>query len=232
MAAVSDGAVWIQGHPGGPRDPYRRDAVRIPGTHAWVFPHALEHVAAAGSAAFGPDTPAFHAWLAQQAHTLKHETPEPMLAALRALPVAAAGDRSQAEQRRDQTLAYLGARLPQLQYAAFQARGLPIGSGVVESANKVVVEVRLKGSGMHWDPANVTPMVTLRASRCSSRWAEDWPAILRQLRKQQAARRETLRLQRHPPPKPPDPPNLRLLRSAARKLTTRRAHPTPKKRAG
>jgi hypothetical protein len=200
--------------------------------HVLDFPHALEHVAAAGSAVFGTDTPALHAWLAKQAHTLKHETPEPVLAALRALPVAEAGDRSQAERLRDQTLVYLETRLPHLQYAAFQAQGLPIGSGVVESANKLVVEARLKGSGMHWQRANITPMVALRASRCSGRWAQDWPALLRHLRKQEASRRETLRLQRHPPPPPPDPPNLRLLRSAARKLTARRAHLPPKKRAG
>lgn len=223
VAAVGDGALWIQGV----IDTYRRDAVRI-----LDFPHALEHIAAAGSGVLGPDTPAFHAWLARQAHALKYKTPAPVLAALRALPLTQAGDQVHARQICDQTIAYLEARLPQLQYAAFLAHGLPIGSGGVESANKVVVEARLKGSGMHWERSNVTPMVALRACRSSGRWTKDWPAILRQLRKQEAARREARRLQRHPPPPPPDPPNLRLLRSAARKMTTRRAHPVPKKRAG
>lgn len=223
VAAVGDGALWIQGV----IDTYRRDAMRI-----LDFPHALQHIAAAGGAVFGLDTPAFHAWLARQAHALKHETPAPVLAALRALPLCRAGDRPHAELLCDQTIAYLEARLPQLQYAAFLARGLPIGSGGVESANKVVVEARLKGSGMHWERSNVTPMVALRACRCSGRWAQDWPAVLRQLRRQEATRREALRLRRHPPPKPPDPPNLRLLRSAARKMTARRAQPAPKKRAG
>ena len=31
-------------------------------------------------------------------------------------------------------------------YAAFQAAGYPIGSGSTESANKIVVEVRLRGA--------------------------------------------------------------------------------------
>jgi hypothetical protein len=223
VAAVSDGAPWIQGVV----DTYRRDAVRI-----LDFPHALEHVALAGGAAFGPGTPAGLAWLAEQAHTLKHETPEVVLAALRALPVADAADRARAALLRDETLAYLEARLPQLQYAAFQARGLPIGSGAVESANKLVVEARLKGSGMHWERANVTPMVALRACRGSGRWAQDWPAILRQLRRAEEERREARRLQRHPPPQRPDPPNLRLLRSARRKLSAQRRQPAPTKRAG
>lgn len=223
VAAVGDGAAWIQGVV----DTYRRDAVRI-----LDFPHALEHIAAAGSAVLGSETPACHAWLARQAHALKYEAPEPVLAALRALPVAEASDRAHAQAVVDATVAYLGARLPHLQYAAFQARGLPIGSGAVESANKLVVEARLKGGGMHWGRDNVTPMVALRAGRCSGRWAQDWPAILRQLRHRERERREALRLRRHPPPPPPDPPDLRLLRSASRKLSAKRPHAAPKKRAG
>jgi hypothetical protein len=223
VAAVSDGAVWIQGIV----DTYRRDAVRI-----LDFPHALEHLATAGAAVLGQDSQAFRAWFAEQAQTLKDEAPEPVLAALRALPLAEAGDPAHAQEVRAATLGYLEARLPHLQYAAFRARGLPIGSGAVESACKLVVEARLKGSGMHWQRTNVTPMVALRASRCSGRWANDWPTILHRLRHQDAARREALRLRRHPPPKRPDPPNWRLLRSASRKLSARRAHPTPRKRAG
>jgi hypothetical protein len=223
VAAVSDGAPWLQGVV----DVYRRDAVRI-----LDFPHALEHVALAGGAAFGLAPPGCHAWLAEQAHTLKHAAPEAVLEALRALPVAAAADPTAAAQARDQTLAYLEARLPMVQYAAFQAQGLPIGSGAVESANKLVVEARLKGSGMHWAHANVTPMVALRACRGSGRWAQDWPAILAQLRQHDHDRREARRRQRHPPPPEPAPPNLRLLRSASRKLSVRRGQQTPKKRAG
>jgi hypothetical protein len=39
-------------------------------------------------------------------------------------------------------------RAAQIQYAVFAAQGYPRGSGSVESANKLVVEVRLKGAGM------------------------------------------------------------------------------------
>jgi len=167
VAAVSDGALWIQDIV----DTYRRDAVRI-----LDFPHAVEHLTNAGAAVFGAATPVLHTWLDRQAHTLKHETPEAVVDALLALPVADAADPTAATQARDQTLAYLEARLPQIQYATFQAQGLPIGSGVVESANKLVVETRLKGAGMHWARANVTRIVALRACRCSGRWAPPTPA--------------------------------------------------------
>jgi hypothetical protein len=41
-------------------------------------------------------------------------------------------------------------RVDQMAYPVFQAAGWPIGSGMVESANKLVVEDRLKGAGMIW----------------------------------------------------------------------------------
>ncbi len=47
------------------------------------------------------------------------------------------------------SLTYLEPRAAQLCYAAFRAAGYPIGSGSVESANKLLVEARLKGAGMH-----------------------------------------------------------------------------------
>lgn len=71
-------------------------------------------------------------------------------------------------------LRYLRKRLPQIQYPQFQAAGWPIGSGMVESANKVVMQARLKGAGMHWDPKNVNPMLALRNAICNERWSESW----------------------------------------------------------
>jgi hypothetical protein len=58
-----------------------------------------------------------------------------------------------------------------------RAQGYPIGSGGVESANKVVVEARLKGSGMHWARATVNPLVALRCRWCNGHWTREWPAI-------------------------------------------------------
>jgi hypothetical protein len=59
-----------------------------------------------------------------------------------------------------------------MQYPLFQAQGWPIGSGIAESANKLVVEVRLKGAGMHWARASVNPMLALRNAVCNDRWDE------------------------------------------------------------
>jgi hypothetical protein len=88
---------------------------------------------------------------------------------------------------------YLTKRLDQIQYARFQAHGFPIGSGSVESANKLVVEARLKGSGMHWARSHVNALVALRTIACADRWTEAWPRIeshLRQQARQQRRQRQ------------------------------------------
>jgi hypothetical protein len=83
-----------------------------------------------------------------------------------------------------------------MDYARFQALGYPIGSGSVESANKLVVEARMKGAGMHWARPHVDPMVALRNIACNDRWEEAWPQITGELRRQAAQRRVELRQKR------------------------------------
>jgi hypothetical protein len=169
VCAVQDGAEWQQRFV----DHHRPDAVRI-----LDFPHALEHLATVGRAVFGTGTAAFSDWLGVQAHTFKHGDPDRVLAAVRTLDLTTAVD-PEAARHQAETLAYFEKRRAQIAYADFRARGYPIGSGAVESANKLVVEARLKGSGMHWDRASVSPMVCLRALLCSDRWITDWPATWR-----------------------------------------------------
>ena len=141
--------------------------------------------------------------MGEQLHELRTGDPDKVLAAMRALE-RVVGERVQ-EGRREEvlkvvtgSLEYLHKRREQIRYAEFLAAGYPIGSGAVESANKLVVEARLKGSGMHWADEQVDPMLALRNVVCSDRWEEAWTQISQQLRKQardrkaalQAARRE------------------------------------------
>lgn len=101
-------------------------------------------------------------------HELKHHGPERVMQHLRWLKA-----RWRVQAITD-TLRYFGKRLPQMQYPSFQAQGWPIGSGMVECANKIVMQARLKGAGMHWDTATVNPMLALRCDLCNDRWSESW----------------------------------------------------------
>ena len=195
VCAVQDGAEWQQRFV----DHHRPDAVRI-----LDFPHALEHLAVVGRAVFGAGTAAFSDWLGVQAHTFKHGDPDLVLRAVRALDLTTAVD-PDAARHRAEALAYFEKRRAQITYADFRTRGYPIGSGAVESANKLVVEARLKGSGMHWDRASVSPMVCLRDLLCSDRWTTAWPTTWR-AHLAAARRRPRSPLDARLTPTPPPPP--------------------------
>jgi hypothetical protein len=176
VGVVSDGAEWIQGF----IDYHRPGAVRI-----LDFAHACQYVAVIGQGVYGEGTGASQEWLAEQLHNLKHEGGRRVLAALRAL---VQGHEEKLEMR--EALSYLEKRESQMQYGLFTRQGWPIGSGAVESANKLVVEARLKGSGMHWGRGHVNPMLALRNIVCSDRWQKAWPQIETHLRKPVAVRRK------------------------------------------
>jgi hypothetical protein len=197
VCAVTDGAEWVQGF----IDYHRSDAIRI-----LDFPHAMEHVAVAGRVVHGEATPAFTAWFEPLCHRLKHADPEQTLDEVRhAIKLAEVDALSpEAVATMQAQLDYLEKRRTMITYAEFQHQGFPIGDGSVESANKLVVECRLKQAGMRWAPEHVNPMVALRNVACNDRWSEAWPQIIEQRRTQarhraRARRAQTALLQAEPP---------------------------------
>ncbi|HEV2125966.1 MAG TPA: hypothetical protein VGW38_24680, partial [Chloroflexota bacterium] len=173
-------------------DLHRPDAVRI-----LDFPHAASYLAIIATTAFGQGTPAAATWLARQCEGLtnEHGTPEDGLASIReVLSTLPAG---MGHEMVAKALAYLEKRTDHLRYATFRAQGYPIGSGIVESANKTVVESRLKGAGMHWAPTHVNPMLALRTVACNDRWDEAWPQLVDHWRTQ---RRHRTTQRRHQQP--------------------------------
>lgn len=196
VVAITDGALWCQGFV----DLHRPDAVRI-----LDFPHALEHLAAAAQAAFGAGTAATSAWLGEQAHRLRHGEEDAALAAVAALRETP-GLRAEAETLIRETQTYLATRQDHIRYATFVAAGYPIGSGCVESANKLVVEARLKGAGMHWARDNVDSLLALRCLLANGRWDQEWPALWRELRATRHPRPPGPAPELPAPPLPPPPP--------------------------
>jgi len=177
VIAVTDGAEWEQGF----IDYHRPDAVRI-----LDFPHAAEYVGKIGAAIWGEGTAATRGWLEQQLKRLKQEGPGGVLADLRPL---VAGHPAQPELAG--WLAYLEKREAQMPYPTCQQEGWPMGSGAVESGNKLVVEARLKGAGMHWARDHVNPMLGLRNAVCSDRWDEAWEQLCSyRIHQAQAGRRQ------------------------------------------
>jgi transposase len=56
-------------------------------------------------------------------------------------------------------------------YQRWQEQGYPVGSGLVERAVAIVINVRMKKRGMRWKRANATAVVALRVQQINIDWA-------------------------------------------------------------
>lgn len=171
VCAVNDGADWEQKF----IDYHRPDAVRI-----LDFAHAAGKIAEPGRLIFGEETAEFKEWFNNQKHLLKLGKTAAVLRKIRGLENKARGrGRGMKLKMIRGSVNYLEKRREMINYNEFQSLGYPIGSGCVESANKLVVESRLKQAGMRWARENIDPMLGLRNIACNDRWDEAWPQIVK-----------------------------------------------------
>jgi Uncharacterised protein family (UPF0236) len=125
--------------------------------------HACEHLTAVAEALYGPQTTAAQAWAALQRRTLLEHGVDAVLAQL-----ASPGDRdAQALATLRRERGYFTTNQTRMQYPTFQAQGLPIGSGAIESSAKHLIQLRLKRPGCRWSDAGGEALAALRAERAT-----------------------------------------------------------------
>ena len=64
-----------------------------------------------------------------------------------------------------------------MDYARFRRRGVPLGSGAIESAIRRVINLRLKGNSITWHKENAEGMLLLRCLVLSNRWDDTFVQI-------------------------------------------------------
>jgi hypothetical protein len=107
------------------------------------FAHAREYLCAIAELVRGAGTHLPSDWLELQCHDLKHHGPKGVLKEVGLLL-----EKHPGVPELETKVKYLRKREQQMQYPLYQQLGWPLGSGSVESANKSVVQARLKGAGM------------------------------------------------------------------------------------
>ena len=165
--ALGDGAVWIAD----------QVAARFgtQGTYTVDFFHVCDYLAEAAKHC-APGDP--RTWLETQKKRLKsNHSPLVLTALSEALEPASVAD---ADAPVRACHRYLSNRLDHLDYQGALAKGLPIGSGEIESAHRYVVQQRLKRPGAWWTPDNAEAMLALRITRANGRWSAYWQDDLKQ----------------------------------------------------
>lgn len=142
------------------------------------FFHAIEHLSRCAEAIFGKRSEAASRWHAKYRARLL-EDPVGLDALLRSLRYYRAKLRRGSERRTivERLIRFFGRNRARMRYAEFRARGLPIGSGVVEAACKSIVGARLKRSGMRWSREGGQHVLNLRTRARSGEWEPLWSSF-------------------------------------------------------
>ena len=70
--------------------------------------------------------------------------------------------------------AWLPYKLDYIDYGKALSKGLPIGSGEIESSHRHVVQKRLKIAGAWWKKENANALLDLRVNRLNGYWETYW----------------------------------------------------------
>ena len=68
---------------------------------------------------------------------------------------------------------YISNNIKNIDYASYQEKGYFIGSGAIESGNKLILQDRLKRAGMRWNTETAQAMLTLKTKAESHIWFRD-----------------------------------------------------------
>lgn len=169
---LSDGATWN----------WQLIAAQYPDAMGILdFWHAAQHLAEAADAVFG-STPSVEktAWFERWRTTLRDE-PNGVAGVIRTLIYYRNSATLSAAMRKVVAthLHYFRQHAEHMQYAAYTAAGLPIGSGVTEAGCKELLKARFCRSGMRWKRETGDTILQLRALRLSNQWNSFWSKVMR-----------------------------------------------------
>lgn len=133
------------------------------------FYHAAQNLWKAAAAWLDGRTTQARRWFTWARHRLRHGMPDGVLADLEdALDVE--GLPATARDTLTTVYAYLERHREHINYEAYKALGLPLGSGMVESACKWLIQQRFKGVGMRWSEDGFNHLLHLRLAWVNGRF--------------------------------------------------------------
>ena len=160
---VSDAAEWIE------RGVAKQLPMAIRIIDIW---HAWEHIHEASRSVYPDDENKARQWARRYCKVLEDLGGRALYRRLRHSRYAQAERQHGVDKLRN----YLRKNADRLAYPAFRRQGYPISSGPMESFCKQLGQ-RLKGPGMRWNTAHVTPMAQLVSLWANEEWDHHWRKV-------------------------------------------------------
>lgn len=136
------------------------------------FYHAAQNLWKAASAFLDGRTQRARQWFGYLRHLLRHREPCEVLREI-SKPLLEEKCLSESAQKALENLqAYLVRHYQHISYASYKESGYPLGSGIVESACKWLIQQRFKGVGMRWSKDGFNHLLHLRLAWVNSRFDE------------------------------------------------------------
>ena len=126
--------------------------------------HACEHIYSLAAELYGEGNPKGTRWAKEHCEKLKNQGPKSLLNAIKRRKPK---DESSREALRLEG-GYFRKYRKYMNYPAYRAKGMMIGSGPVESACKVVVGQRMKLAGMRWTKDGADVVLAIRTALLSN----------------------------------------------------------------
>src|SRR5216684_3278458 len=152
VVVIGDGARWIWEHVA---TTFGSERVEI---LDWY--HCCQHLGAVGAALHGAETPQAEAWVNHAKDVIWQEGPDALLRLLATCRASSEETAKTLETERG----YFRANAERMRYSTYRDQGLPVGSGVVESAAKHLVQQRMKRAGMRWSERGARAILHLRCA--------------------------------------------------------------------
>ena len=155
---LSDGATWIRN---------MVDELFPDAQHILDFFHLCENVHTYAKALFGMDASKYLPWANNICARLKESQYRLVLQEL---------EPKKGEKPNGCSVnlyGYISNNIRNIEYAQYEKKGYFIGSGAIESGNKLILQDRLKRAGMRWNTETAQAMLTLKTKAESNIWFRD-----------------------------------------------------------
>jgi hypothetical protein len=152
LCVVADGAAWIWN---------RVEQVFPKAKQVLDYYHCSEHLHELAAAQYGKGTLKAREWVDASLLRLFLKHKSHVIAGIKRMNPTSA----EAAKLIEQTAAYLKKHSKRLDYGTLRRGGFHIGSGAIESANKLISHVRLKRPGAWWYPSNANNILKLRCAK-------------------------------------------------------------------
>ena len=162
---IGDGAVWIWNL----ADQHFPGAIQIVDLY-----HARQHLWKIAALLHPNDPVAKKLWMIPMKDLLDGGDIEVLVARLREIAAEHAVAQAQLTEEILKEAEYFETNASRMRYPEFRAKGLFVGSGVIEAGCKTVIGSRLKRSGMFWTVRGANAIIALRCCRLNNRFEDYW----------------------------------------------------------